>query len=49
MGLVGGYVLFKKITNSAEVKEWLALMRESKEALKKLLDEYREQNGRNHG
>jgi len=47
LGFVGGYILFKKITSSREVKEWIALIRESKDILKKLLDEQKRRNGSN--
>jgi hypothetical protein len=44
-GIVGGYVLWKKISGSKELLEWIALLRESKDTLKELLKEYKKTNG----
>jgi hypothetical protein len=43
--ILGSYLLFKKITKSRELQEWIGLLRESKETLKKILEEYNKRNG----
>jgi hypothetical protein len=43
--ILGSYLLFKKITKSRELQEWIGLVRESKETLKKILEEYNKRNG----
>lgn len=43
LGALGAYLVWRKIRK--EVLEWVALLRESKDTLKKLLEEYKKQNG----
>lgn len=47
MTILGSWLLFKKITKNKEVQEWIAILREAKDAVKELLEEYKK-NGPEH-
>lgn len=44
--ILGSYLLWKKISKSKELQDWIGILRESKDILKKLESQYKKANGK---